>query len=148
MTSQSFELLGDTAMSTSTPIDSEELLERLTQTVADWEDSPYYLKDEELFDLERFLLDHDAKAFKAELEKTYGQPLNEKFWSSSLAYQRLKRAREVVKDQDDVQEKKRRDYARAIEEGQKEWRQWLKEIRSNQLRAQLKVIPGGKKESK
>jgi len=135
-------------MAPSTPIDTEALLEKLSQAVADWEDSRYYLKDKELFDLERFLLDHDANAFKAELEKTYGQPLNEKFWSASLAYQRLKRARAVVKNQDDVQEKKRQDYARAVEEGQKEWRQWLKEIRSNQLRAQLKVIPGGKKESK
>ena len=135
-------------MSTSTPIDTEELLEKLSHAVADWEDSPYYLRDEELFDLERFLLDHDAYAFKAELEKTYGQPLNEKFWSSSLAYQRLKRARAVVKDQDDVQEKKRQDYTRAVEEGQKVWQQWLKEIRSNQLRSHLKVIPGGNKESK
>jgi hypothetical protein len=135
-------------MSTPTPINTEALLEKLSQAVADWEDSPYYLPDEELFDLERFLLDHDANAFKAELEKTYGQPLNEKFWSSSLAYQRLKRAREVVKNQDDDQEKKRQDYARALSEGQKEWQQWLKEIRSNQLRSQLKVIPGGKKESK
>ena len=133
-------------MAPSTPIDTEALLEKLSQAVADWEDSRYYLKDKELFDLERFLLDHDANAFKAELEKIYGQPLNEKFWSSSLAYQRLKRAREVVKNQDDVQDKKRQDYARAVEEGQKEWRQWLKEIRSNQLRSQLKVIPGGKKE--
>ena len=98
-------------MSTSTPIDTEELLEKLSQAVADWEDSPYYLKDEELFDLERFLLDHDANAFKAELEKIYGQPLNETFWSSSLAYQRLKRARAVVKDLDDNQERKRQDYA-------------------------------------
>ena len=135
-------------MSTSTPIDTEELLEKLTQAVADWEDSPYYRKDQELFDLERFLLDHDANAFKKELEKIYGQPLNEKFWSSSLAYQRLKRARAVVKDLDDNRERKRRDYARAVEEGQKEWRQWLKEIRSSQLRSQFKVIPGGKKESK
>ena len=135
-------------MSTPTPINTEALLEKLSQAVADWEDSPYYLQDEELFDLERFLLDHDANAFKAELEKTYGQPLNEKFWSSSLAYQRLKRAREVVKNQDDDQEKKRQDYARAVAEGQQEWQQWLKEIRSNQLRSQLKVIPGGKKESK
>ena len=134
-------------MSTSTPIDTEDLLEKLSQEVADWEDSPYYLKDEELFDLERFLLDHGAKAFKAELEKIYGQPLNEKFWSSSLAYQRLKRARAVVKDQDNVQEKKRQNYARAVEEGQKEWQQWLKDIRSSQLRAQLKLITGGKKES-
>jgi len=135
-------------MFTSTPIDTEELLEKLSQAVADWEDSPYYRKDQELFDLERFLLDNDANAFKKELEKIYGQPLNEKFWSSSLAYQRLKRARAVVKDLDDNQERKRRDYARAVEEGQKEWRQWLKEIRSSQLRSQFKVIPGGKKESK
>ncbi len=133
-------------MSTSTPIDTEELFEKLTQAVADWEDSPYYRKDQELFDLERFLLDHDANAFKKELEKIYGQPLNEKFWSSSLAYQRLKRAREFVKDLDDNQERKRRDYARAVEEGQKEWQQWLKEIRSSQLRSQFKVIPGGKKD--
>ena len=134
-------------MSTSTPIDTEELLEKLTQAVADWEDSPYYLRDEELFDLERFLLDHNAEAFKAELEKTYGQPLNEKFWSTSLAYQRLKRAREVVKDQDELQEKKQQDYAQALEKGKKEWREWLKEIQSSQRRAQLKVIPGGKKDS-
>ena len=132
-------------MSTSTPIDIEELLEKLTHAVADWEDSPYYLKDDELFDLERFLLDHDASKFKTELEKIYGQPLNEKFWSSSLAYQRLKRTRAVVKDQDDLQEKKRQDYARAVEEGQKEWQLWLKEIRSSQLRGHFKVIPGGKK---
>ena len=134
-------------MPTLTPIDIEALLEKLTQEVADWEDSPYYMKNEELFDLERFLLDHNAEAFKAELEKTYGQPLNEKFWSTSLAYQRLKRAREVVKDQDELQEKKQQDYAQALEKGKKEWREWLKEIQSSQRRAQLKVIPGGKKDS-
>ncbi len=89
-------------MAPSTPIDTEALLEKLSQAVADWEDSRYYLKDKELFDLERFLLDHDANAFKAELEKTYGQPLNEKFWSASLAYPRFKRARGFVKNQDAV----------------------------------------------
>ena len=133
-------------MTSSTPIDIEELLEKLTYEVADWEDSPYYLRDDELFDLERFLLDHNASDFKTELEKIYGQPLNEKFWSSSLAYQRLKRTRAVVKDQDNLQEKKRQDFARSVEEGQKEWQQWLKEIRSSQLRAHFKVIPGGKKD--
>ena len=133
-------------MTSSTPIDIEELLEKLTHEVADWEDSPYYLRDDELFDLERFLLDHNANEFKTELEKIYGQPLNEKFWSSSLAYQRLKRTRAVVKDQDNLQEKKRQDFARSVEEGQKEWQQWLKEIRSSQLRAHFKVIPGGKKD--
>ena len=134
-------------MSTSTPIDNEELLEKLTQAVADWEYSPYYLQDEELFDIERFLLDHHAPAFKKELEESYGRPLNEKFWSASLAYHRLKQTREVVKDQDAEQEKKRVEFAHSLEENKKARQQLLKEIRSSHLRAQLKVIPGGKKES-
>ena len=78
-------------MTSLTPIDNEELLEKLTQEVADWEHSPFYLEDKELFDIERFLLDHNGSALKKELEETYGSPLNEKFWSASLAYQRLKK---------------------------------------------------------
>ena len=74
-------------MSRSTPIDTGDLLEKLGQAVAEWEDSPYYLQEEELFDLERFLLDHQAHDFKIELERTYGKPLNKEFWTSSLAYQ-------------------------------------------------------------
>ncbi len=135
-------------MSTSTPIDNEELLEKLTQAVADWEHSPYYVKDEELFDIERFLLDHNGSALKKELEETYGSPLNEKFWSASLAYQRLKQAREVVKGQDAEQERKRVEFAQSMEENKKARQRLLKDIKASQRRAQLKVIPGGKKESK
>ena len=133
-------------MSGSTPIDTEDLLEKLTQAVAEWEDSPYYLKEEELFDLERFLVDHHAHEFKQELERTYGKPLNLKFWTSSLAYQRLKRARDEVKALDADQERKRQEYAKSVEEGKKAWQQWLKEIGSSQRRAQFKVIPGGKED--
>jgi hypothetical protein len=132
-------------VSTSTPIDTEELLEKLTQAIADWEDSPYYLADRELFDLEGFLLDHHAHALKEELERTYGQPLNEKFWSASLSYQRLKQAREVVKEQDAEQERKRVEFAQAEEENKKARQQLLKDFKASQLRAQLKIIPGGKK---
>jgi hypothetical protein len=32
-------------MSSPTTIDTEALLEKLTQAVADWEDSPHYLSD-------------------------------------------------------------------------------------------------------
>ena len=135
-------------VSRSTPIDTGDLLEKLAQAVAEWEDSPYYLQEEELFDLERFLLDHQAHDFKIELERTYGKPLNKEFWTSSLAYQRLKRAREEVKALDADQERRRQEYAESVKESKKAWQDWLKEMSSSRRRAQLKVIPGGKKESK
>ena len=130
----------------STPIDPEDLLEKLSRSVAEWEDSPYYLEEEELFDIERFLLDHRADEFRTELERTYGKPLNKKFWSSSLAYQRLKRAREKVKSLDADQERRREEYAQSVEENKKAWQQWLNEMSSSKRRAQLKLIPGGKKD--
>ena len=135
-------------MSQSTTIDPEELLQKLGQAVSDWEHSPYYLEEEELFDIERFLTDHHAHDFKTELERTYGKPLNKKFWTSSLAYQRLKRAREEVKALDADQQKRRQEYVRSVEERKKAWQQWLNEMSSSQRRAQFKLIPGGKKKSK
>jgi len=128
-------------------MDNEELFEKLAFEVAEWEYSPYYLADEELFDLERFLLDHHAHAFKEELEETYGRPLNEKFWSRSLAYQRLKRTREVVKEMDAEQDKKRDEYAQSLEENKKTRQQLLRELRASQRRSQLRVIPGGQSKS-
>jgi ATP/maltotriose-dependent transcriptional regulator MalT len=133
-------------MPTSTPIDNEELLEKLTEEVADWEHSPYYLEDKELFDIERFLLDHNGSALKQELEETYVSPLNEKFWSASLAYQRLKQAREVVKGQDAEQERKQVEFSQSMEENKEARQRLLKDIKASQRRAQLKVIPGGKKD--
>ena len=131
-------------MTPSTPIDDEEMLEKLTQAVADWEHSPYYLEDKELFDIERFLLDHNASALKKDLEEIYGSPLNEKFWSASLAYHRLKQSREVVKGQDAEHERKRVEFAQSTEENKKARQRLLKDIKASQRRAQLKVIPGGK----
>jgi len=128
-------------------MDNEELFEKLAFEVAEWEYSPYYLADEELFDLERFLLDHHAHAFKEELEETYGRPLNEKFWSRSLAYQRLRRTRVVVKEMDAEQERKRVEYAQSLEENKKTRQQLLRELRASQRRSQLRVIPGGQSKS-
>ena len=128
-------------------MDNEELFVKLAFEVADWEHSPYYLAKEELFDLERFLLDHHAYAFKEELEETYGRPLNEKFWSRSLAYQRLKRTRETVKEMDAEQERKRVDFAQSLEENRKTREQLLRELKASQRRRQLKVIPGGRSNS-
>jgi hypothetical protein len=128
-------------------MDNEELFEKLAFEVAEWEYSPYYLAEEELFDLERFLLDHHAHAFKKELEETYGRPLNEKFWSRSLAYQRLKRTRKVVKEMDAEQEKKREDFAQSLEENRQTREQLLKELKANQRRSRLRIIPGGRSSS-
>ena len=134
-------------MSPPTTIDLEDLFDRLAKEIAEWEDSPYYLEDEELFDLERFLLDHQAEKLKKELERGYGKPLNNKFWSSSLAYQRLKLARKAVKGLDIDQEKRREEYAQAVERGKKDWQQWLKDLSVSQRRAQFRIIPGGENDS-
>ena len=128
-------------------MDNEEIIEKLAFEVAEWESSLYYLKEEELFDLERFLLDHHAHALKQELEETYGRPLNAKFWSGSLAYQRLKRTREVVKEMDDEQERKRVEFAESLVENKKAREQLLRDLRATQRRSQLRVIPGGQRKS-
>ena len=131
----------------SVKMDTEELFEKLAFEVAEWEYSPYYLEEEELFDLEGFLLDHDAHALKKELEETYGRPLNEKFWSGSLAYQRLKRTREVVKEMDVEQERKRMEFAESLAENKKAREQLLRDLRASQRRGKLRVIPGGQNKS-
>jgi hypothetical protein len=135
-------------MSTQTPIDIEDLLEKLSTEISDWEFSDYYLEDEELFDIERFLLDHNAHELKAELEAGYGQPLNRNFWSASLTYQRLKRAREEVKALDAQQERKRQDFVQAVEEDRKARQELLNEIMREQRRARLRLLHGGKKDSR
>jgi hypothetical protein len=127
--------------------DYQEVFRKLAAAVADWEASPYYLADEELFDLERFMVDHEAPELIGELEKTYGKPLNKSFWASSLAYQRLKRARQEVKVQEAVQEEKRQAFLQAVEEGQKAWQKWLNDWLQAQRKRQFKVLDGGKKDS-
>ncbi len=134
-------------MSETRESDYQEVFRKLAAAVADWEASPYYLAAEELFDLERFLTDQDVPELIGELEKTYGKPLNKNFWSSSLAYQKLKRARQEVKAQEAVQEEKRQAFLQAVDEGQKAWQKWLNEWLQNQRKRQFKVLEGGKKDS-
>lgn len=124
--------------------DYRDLLERLTEAIEEWEFSPYYLHEEELFDLERFLDDHDAGQLKAELEKLYGKPLNQRFWTSMLAYHRLRKARDEVKARDAEQDEKRRKYVEAEESEKKDRQELMKEWIHQQRREQLRVLPGGK----
>jgi len=121
-----------------------QLLEKLGQAIEEWESSPYYLQEDELFDLERFLLDNQALDVKRELESLYGTPLNQKFWTSFLAYHRLRKAREEVKAQDAMQEEKRRQYVEAAEAEKRAWQEVMREWLHQQRREQFRVIPGGR----
>jgi hypothetical protein len=123
--------------------DYQELFTLLSREIGEWEHSSYYLPDEELFDLERFLSDHQALELKAELEREFGEPLNRNFWLSSLKYWRLKQAREEVKTQEVHQDRKRHDYLRAEAEGKRAWQEWLKGLRVSERRRRFKVIRGG-----
>jgi hypothetical protein len=134
-------------MPESPPTDYRELLELLSHEVGDWEHSPYYLPQEELFDLERFLSDHRALELRDELEREFGAPLNRTFWVSSLRYWRLRQARDEVKRRDAEQDQKRHEYLRAQGERKKVWQEWLKGLTAGRRRGRFKVIPGGKKES-
>jgi hypothetical protein len=134
-------------MPKSPPTDYRELLELLSREVAEWEHSRYYLPEEELFDLERFLFEHRALELKEELEREFGAPLNGAFWASSLRYWRLRQAREEVKRQDAEQDEKRHEYLRAQGERKKMWQEWLKGLTAGRRRGRLRVIPGGKKDS-
>ncbi len=132
-------------MSMNEKTGDQEFLKRLSEAIDQWENSPYYLPDEELFDLETFLVDHRAGHFKTELEIIYGTPLNHNFWSSFLAYHRLKRAKEEIKAQDALKEEKHRQYMQVVEEEKKAGQKWLKEWFHNQRRQKIKVLPGGRK---
>ena len=125
-----------------------QLLERLGQAIEEWEGSPYYLQEEELFDLERFLEDNQALDVKRELENLYGTPLNQRFWNSFLAYHRLRKAREEVKARDTMQEEKRRRYVEAEEAERRAWREVMREWLHQRRREQLQVIPGGRGEKR
>jgi hypothetical protein len=133
-------------MSETREPDYQEVFHKLGEAIADWEASPYYLADDELFDLERFLMDHDAEELIEELEKTYGKPLNKNFLSSSINYQKLKRARQEVKAQEALQEEKRQAFMQAVEEGKKAWQKWLDDWTLSQRKRQFKVLSGGKKD--
>lgn len=130
-------------MSDTKKMGSEDLLNELSRNIEQWDASPYYLPAEDIIDLERFLTDHGADDLKLEMESLYGTPLNLRFWSSFLAYHRLKRAREELKAHDALQEEKKKYYLAIVEEEKKAGQKWLKEWFHQLRRQQIKVLPGG-----
>jgi hypothetical protein len=125
---------------------NRELFQKLRDEVARWEDSDYYIQEKELFDIERFLNDYEATEIKDELERLYGVPLNEKFWSSFLAYHRLKKAREEIKEKEKQQEEKRRRYLEAVKAYQEAWNEWIEAWVREERKREWKIIPGKKKD--
>lgn len=126
---------------------NEELFKRLRDEVALWEGSQYYIADKELFDIERFLDDHGAGDVKEELRRLYGTPLNEKFWRSFLAYHRLRKAREEIKEDEKQQEERRRRYLEAVRAYQEAWNEWIEAWVREERKKEWKIIPGKKKDS-
>ncbi len=122
----------------------QELLAVLKEEVGRWDQSRYYMAEQELFDIEQFLDDHGAKEIRQDLERLYGTPLNERFWHSFLAYHRLKKAREAVKEEGLQHEEKRRRYEEAVRAYQSVWNDWVNAWVRETRRRQWKVIPGKK----
>lgn len=131
-------------MSKEKRLSLEELLKRLNDEVSQWEMSPYYIHDKELFDIERFLLDFEAYELKSILEKRYGSPLNENFWSSFFVYHKLKKLREEIKREEELHEEKRRRYLEVVQEYRAAWTEWVQTWLKEERRRRWKVIHGGK----
>jgi uncharacterized membrane protein len=127
--------------------DSQEIFRKLGEEVAEWENSPYYLPDEELFDLERFLTEHGATKLLEEIRETYGEPVNRNFWTRNLAYRRLKKAREEIKAQEQHQDEKREAYQEALRETRKAHQEWIKEWIHSQRRAQIHLVRDDEEDS-
>lgn len=126
---------------------NQELFQKLRDEVALWENSEYYIRDKELFDIERFLDDYMATEIKEELKRLYGTPLNERFWNSFLAYHRLKKVREEIKEEERQQEEKRRRYLEAVKAYQEAWNEWIEAWVREERKREWKIIPGKKKDT-
>lgn len=126
---------------------NQELFQKLRDEVALWENSEYYIRDKELFDIERFLDDYMATEIKDELKRLYGTPLNERFWNSFLAYHRLKKVREEIKEEERQQEEKRRRYLEAVKAYQEAWNEWIEAWVREERKREWKIIPGKKKDT-
>lgn len=126
----------------------EELLKSLSEEVSLWEMSRYYIREKELFDIERFLTERGAHELKSLLEEKYGLPLNEKFWSSFLVYHKLKKLREEIKREEELHEEKRRRYLKALEEYRTAWTEWVQAWLREERKRQWKVIDGRRDDKK
>ncbi len=116
------------------------LLKALQEEVAAWETSPYYLPDQELFDLERFLKDRGAEALVLQLEQVYGRPLNLSFWKTLLPYHKLRRVRLEIKKEEAEHDRKRALYLESVREAQQALRNLLEMLSDAEKKPFLRLV--------
>ncbi len=117
------------------------LLEALREEVAAWENSAYFVPDEELFDLERFLKDRGADDLCRRLEETFGRPLNASFWQTLLPYHKLRRVRMEIRKEEAEHDRKRALYMESVREARRALREFLELMAEEGKRPSLRIVP-------
>lgn len=116
------------------------LFEALREEVAAWEASAYFLPEEELFDLERFLKDRGAEDLCQRLEQTYGRPLNASFWRTLLPYHKLRRLRLEIRKEEAEHERKRALYLESVKEAHRALRDLLELLAEDEKKPSLRLV--------
>jgi hypothetical protein len=116
------------------------LFEALREEVAAWEASPYFLPEEELFDLERFLKDKGAEDLCLRLEQTFGRPLNASFWRTLLPYHKLRRVRLEIRREEAEHDRKRALYLESVKEAHRALRDLLELLAEDEKKPSLRLV--------
>lgn len=116
------------------------LFEALREEVAAWESSPYFLPEEELFDLERFLKERGAEALCRRLEEAFGRPLNASFWRTLLPYHKLRRVRLEIRQEEAEHDRKRALYVESVKEAQRALRELVELMAAAETKPVLRIV--------
>ncbi|ROR01587.1 hypothetical protein [Desulfosoma caldarium] len=117
-----------------------DLFKALQEEVAAWEASPYYLAEDELFDLERFLKDRGADDLCLQLEQVYGRPLNISFWKTLLPYHKLRRLRLKIRQDEAEHDRKRALYLESVNEARRTLRELLEMLAEEEKKPRLHLV--------
>lgn len=120
--------------------DASSLFKALQEEVAAWEASPYYVPEDELFDLERFLKDRGAEELCVQLEEIYGRPLNVSFWKTLLPYHKLRRVRSELKKEEAEHHRKRALYLESVREARQSLRDLLEMLAEEEKKPHLRLV--------
>jgi len=120
-----------------------QVLAELREEVGRWEDSPYHLAEEDLFDLKRFLEDRGRQDLVEWLESVHGRPLNRTFWERLLPYRRLHKMRVLLQEKEEERQKEQARYLRAFLEYQEELGLFLERLREEAppRPPRLRIVP-------
>lgn len=116
------------------------LFKALQEEVAAWEASPYFLPEEELFDVERFLKDRGAEDLCGQLEEVYGRPLNVCFWKTLLSYHKLRRLRLEIRKEEAEHDRKRALYLESVQEARRSLQELLAMLAEEDKKPHLRLV--------